>query len=201
MVAFIQILVLPARGVREFTLGAMAAGDLSSYLASPLPSVIGALHVVMGLGGALAALAIYERLRAAAPTTVLIATTAGLAASVLFLGEGISTIASTEQLGRPLLTEGGEGGAVYRAVLVMNWGLFLAAFFSYGIWVILVASIGLRRNVLPKTFCWVGLLWGIEAVLAASAPVLTIPVLGAVWSFWLGIILLTRRPHGDVVSK
>jgi hypothetical protein len=188
--AFVQLVILPLYGLHNVGEAVQSSHALAAFVGARIPAVIGVLHVVLALGGALAALAIHEKLTKDAPTTVLVATTFGLIASGIFLAEGIASVVAASLFGSALQGGDAEARAAYRAAMGVGWGFFLAGLFAYGLWVALVSASGLRSKGLPTAFCWLGLVWGTEAILAPASSVLSVPLLGTVWSIWLGIVLL-----------
>ena len=87
-------LILPAQGFGPGTLNDPAHG-ISFLATSVLPMLIDFIYIGMAVAFVLIALALYDRLHAVAPAAMQISTTAGLIASVLFLGYAMLNFVSS----------------------------------------------------------------------------------------------------------
>jgi len=194
-------IVLPAQGFGPGTLNDPEHG-ISFLATSILPMLIDFIYIGMSVAFVLIALALYERLRSVAPDVMQISTTAGLIASVLFLGYAminfVGSPVAVSIYGRDAIT----GSTLYLALRTMANGLNAAALFASG-WSILLAGwsahgSGQWSNLLSYLMIGAGLAMMISFVLLPVG--LLGVILAPVWSIWLGLIFL-HNPQNTLAVK
>ena len=154
----------------------------------------GPSYIVVAITTLLIVLALYERLRAGAPSTIAIATASGLVAVALFLGGGMMGFLSGTAFAR--FTNTTVAGTAAVALDQVVGGLLLGAVFAVGWWILLTSWASLRTGALPKGLNYLGFLAGVQGILTLLMPLiplLAIPLLPLMWVVWLGIVLL-REP-------
>jgi hypothetical protein len=84
--------------------------------------------------------------------------------------------------------------SAFRAVSGIVIGLILAATTAAGFAAVLAGSAGLSTGRLPRLLSWLLIIGGIIEIVEFTVPVALVldPALGAIWSFWLGLILLRK---------
>jgi hypothetical protein len=183
--------VLPAQGLGPGTLTNPATG-IPFVAASLLPQLIDAIYIGIALVFLLLTLALYDRLRAAAPAMTPIIAAAGSLASGLFL-----LYAMINLVGNPIAVgvyqhDIGAGGVIYMTLRATANAINASALFAAG-WMLLLAGwAGRATKALPNVLGY--LMVGAGIAMVASFVLLPIGLLGVllapVWSIWLGIIML-----------
>ena len=178
--------------------GASTAADKVGLIVDHYPSLYAmylASYVVFGLALGLVALAVWDRLRTAAPSTARAATWVGLVwagtlvASGLVFTYGLTTIealaaadeaqaAATWQAVEPVaLALGGAGGELLG-----------------GLFVLLVGVAVLQGGGLPRVLAWLGAAIGIVGLVSVVPALrdlgIAFGLLQIVWFAWLGVVLL-----------
>lgn len=139
---------------------------------------------------ALIVVALDERLKVAAESLLKLAFVFGLSTVSLNLAEGAiglfgrAVLSSAHATNEPTL----EG--LFQASMTVHDSLLFAGIFSVGLWILLISCAALQSRGLPKGLCYLGILAGLQAIGAMVFPLLSLPVLPLVWSFWLGLVLL-----------
>lgn len=110
-------------------------------------------------------------------------------AATLYVATGIVPITAGEAL-----IESADQSALLAIILVTK-GLLLAATFMSGVGLFFAAWAALETRFLPAALCWVMFAAAAVEVVEYSSPWFLVldPLLGAVWSLWLGAILLTLK--------
>lgn len=140
-------------------------------------------------------LALDERLRQAAPRRVRVATACGLGAALLFLADGMRGFTTVPFLASLYAQNPALAGPAYLGSIAVGRGLFSAATFATGWWLVLVGWTALETAWLPKVLAYVGLVFGLVGILTFLVDPLGLVggILGIIWSLWLGVVLLRER--------
>jgi hypothetical protein len=111
-------------------------------------------------------------------------------AAAQFLASGIIPIVSI-----PELVRANDASAV-RAIVGVVTGLVLGATTAAGCGVTLIACAMLASGRFPKLLCYLCLVDGMMQMVEFAVPLFLIldPLLGTLWSLWLGSILWRRSP-------
>ena len=162
-----------------------------------------AMHVLVFMFVAFAlivvTLALYQRLKERASSTVQVAAAVGLIwaclllASVMVFNYGMGVVVelyatspaqavSTWQVIEPVAEALGSSG-----------GEILG-----GVWILLLSAAALRANAFPKVLNWLGAGIGVTGILSLAPALNSLTVvfglLQIVWFIWLGIVMLRTRP-------
>jgi hypothetical protein len=185
---------------------ALLLGNHSSLLAMYL-----ATYVVFGIVLGVLALALYDRLRAAAPFAARVATAVGLlwafalVASGMIFNYGMTTVVSIAK------TDGARAEMTWQAIEPIAQALGGAGGeLLGGLWVLLVSWIALRGHALPKALNWLGIVTGLIG-LASVVPQLqptayAFGLLQILWFAWLGVAMVraggaTARAEQTTVGR
>ena len=143
--------------------------------------------------------AIHQRLGRSASQQARFAAIAGVISAILLLTAGI-----VGAIAIALASRGGEARqtadvSMYVTLNAIVNGLGLAAVFANGIWYLLVSVAAMKRGLLPRMLCYLGLPLGVASLIAFILPpiALLILVLGLIWAVWLGVFLL-REPMMNI---
>ena len=183
--------VLPAQGLGPGTLNNPATG-IPFVAASVLPLAIDGIYIGIAAVFLLLTLALYDRLRSAAPALMQISVVTGILASGLFL-----LCAMINLVGNPIAVsmyqhDTAAGGVIYVTLRATANAFNAGALFAAG-WALLLAGwAGRATNILPNVLGY--LMIGASLAMIVSFVLLPIGLLGVllapVWSIWLGITLL-----------
>jgi len=163
-------------------------------------------YMVFGIALAVLALALYDRLRAHAPSTARIATAVGLlwsfvlVASGMVFTYGMTTIVTLAQ------TDRAQAALVWQAIEPVAQGLGGAGGeFLGGLWVLLVSWVALRAHALPKTLGWLGVAIGALGLTSVAPPLHDVAygfgLLQIVWFVWLGVALIWSKAPAAAVEQ
>ena len=160
----IQIGVLAPLGVAAPTTPpdnvlAVAANSAAPFLILNLITALFSITLLLG------ALAVRERLQAAAPDRMRLAVIAASIGSALFLASGITSFT-----GFPPIVAANDASA-FRTLDAVTNGLIVSAIFAFGWVALLWGSAGLSTKGLPTGLNYVLLLAGAIAVLAFIIPI------------------------------
>ena len=163
---------------------AVAANSAAPFLILNLITALFSITLLLG------ALAVRERLQAAAPDRMRLAVIAASIGSALFLASGITSFT-----GFPPIVAANDASA-FRTLDAVTNGLIVSAIFAFGWVALLWGSAGLSTKGLPTGLNYVLLLAGAIAVLAFIVPIFGLlgVVINVVWAFWLGYVLLQPAP-------
>jgi hypothetical protein len=157
-----------------------------------------ATYVLFGIALGVVALSLWERLRAAAPSTTRAATGVGLLWSIVLVASGLIFTYGMTTIETLAATDLPEAVAAWQAVEPVALALGGAGGeLLGGLWVLLVSLVVLRGGGLPKALGWLGVGIGVLG-LASVVPVLRDAAIAfglaqIVWFAWLGVILLTTK--------
>lgn len=147
-------------------------------------------------------LAVYQRLRAVAPSTARFATAVGLIraglllASVMVFNYGMGAVV------RLYATAPAQAVSAWQVIepvaqaLGGSRGEILG-----GVWFLLISVVALRAKVFPRALNWLGVMIGTAGVLSL-VPALSeleslFGLLGIVWFAWLGIVMVRARADAE----
>ena len=193
---FLLAVMLPGQGLGPHTLDDPATG-IPFVATSSLPVMIALIYIGNALVFVPIMLALYQRLRAAAPAVMQVVVVAGLIASGLFLAYGMINLVGAPTVVSAYQHDAARGGAVYLALRLTANAMSAGALFACGWAISLVSWTALRGGGLPKLLSSIMLLAGISMIL--SFALLSVGLIGVlfapVWSAWLGFVLLRKRAH------
>ena len=188
--------VLPGRGLGPHTLDHPATG-IPFVASSSLPVIIALVYIGIALAFVPMMLALYQRLREAAPAMSQVAVVASLVAAGLFLAYGMIPMVGNPAVVTIYQDDAARGGAVYLALRLTANAMSAGALFAAGWAISLVGWAALRAGGLPKVLSSIMLLGGISKIL--SFALLSVGLIGLllapIWSAWLGVVLLRERAH------
>lgn len=183
--AFVQAFAAAASLVTAVALIGLAALSDPARLAAlavhnPLPLLLqDSLKFVSAAASIVVIVALFRRLRSAAPTAAGVAAACGLLAVTLLLANAALSLAAVMQA---------MAGQAVDARLTGLVGLSgMAAIAVNGLWYLLVGWTARTAARLPLALCWLGLALGVLSLVPFLA--LLVLVLSVVWSLWLGLAL------------
>jgi hypothetical protein len=155
----------------------------------------------------LLALALAERLQAAAPFAIRVATCAAVIGGALIIVVSVGSLASYDALAQINGKDHAAAVAAYAALIVVSLLLYTAGYVMLGVFVLISAMVAARSRVISRPLLYVGILFGIALIgahvtglssdLSFSSPSIALGVvmgpLLIVWPVWLGVELL-RKP-------
>ncbi len=162
-----------------------------------------ATYVVFGIALGVLSLALYDRLRAAAPSTARIATGVGLLWSVVLVASGLVATYGMTTTVSLAETDRAQAVLAWQAIEPVALGLGGAGGeLLGGLWVLLVSLIALRTGTLPRALGWLGVAVGVVG-LASVAPSLNdaamlFGLLQIVWLVWLGVTMVRTKAAARV---
>ncbi len=155
-------------------------------------------YVIFGIGLAVLALALHERLRAGSPVLTQAATAVGLIWAFVLVASGMIFNAGMAAVVGLHVTSPAQAVAVWQAIEPVTEGLGgSGGELLGGLWVLLVSVAALRTKGLPKVLNWLGVAIGTAGILSV-VPVLkdagyVFGLLQIVWFAWLGIVMLRTK--------
>ncbi len=172
---------------------ALVVGNYSSMYAMYL-----ATYVFFGIVLGVLVFALYDRLRAFAPSTMRIATAVGLlwsfalVTSGMVFNYGMTTIVSLAD------TDLTQARVAWQAIEPVAQGLGGAGGeILGGVWVLLVSWVALRSGALSKVLGWLGIAVGTMGLISIVPPLheaaYAFGLLQIVWFVWLGVTM-ARKP-------
>jgi hypothetical protein len=163
-------------------------------------------YVFFGIALAVLAFALYDRLNAAAPSTMRVATAIGLLWSVALVTSGMVWNYGMTTVVALARTEPAQAQLAWQAIEPVSLALGGAGGeILGGLWVLLVSVVALRGGVLPKILGWFGVALGVVALTSAIPPLhdaaIVFGLLQIVWFGWVGVTLLMTKATAAVVGK
>jgi Domain of unknown function (DUF4386) len=155
-------------------------------------------YVFFGITLGVLAFALYDRLRAAAPSTARIATAIGLLWAVVLVASGMVWNYGMTTIVAMVKTDPTQAGLVWQAIEPVAQGLGGAGGeILGGLWVLLVSWVALRSGALPKALGWLGVVVGVVG-LTSVVPALHDAAIGfglleIVWFVWVGVVLMRTK--------
>jgi hypothetical protein len=163
-------------------------------------------YVFFGLVLAGLVLALYERLKFAAPALMQVATAVGLLWAFVLVASGLIFNAGMGAVVTLYPSNPGQAVAMWQAIEPVSEGLSCVdGEILGGLWALLVSIAGLREGGLVKPLGWLGLAVGFVGILSVIPPLRDAALLfGMVqigWFAWLGITMLrpTQRTEQPLV--
>ncbi len=159
-------------------------------------------YVLFGVALAVLALALYERLKLAAPVVMQVATAVGLMWAFVLIASGMVFNAGMAAAVDLYPSNPGQAVSMWQAIEPVAQGLGgSGGEILGGLWVLLVSIAGLRADGLSKTLSWLGVAIGLLGILSVVPPLrdaaYAFGLLQIAWFVWLGITMLrpTERPE------
>lgn len=141
------------------------------------------------------AVALWQRLKPAAPGLAQLSLAFGALWATLVLGAGMMANVGLAEVLKVYATDASRAAELFHIVHTVELGLGGGNEIAGGVWVLVLAIAGLATARLPRGLSWLGLVIGASG-LASSIPPLS-EALGAVfglgfivWFFWAGVALL-----------
>jgi hypothetical protein len=157
-------------------------------------------YVIFGIALAVLALALYQRLKAAAPVVMQVATAAGLLWAIVLVAGGLVFNAGMAAAVDLYPSDPDRAVALWQAVEPVAQGLGgSGGELLGGLWVLLVSLAGLKEGALPKPLAWLGTAVGVFGLLSVIPPLheaaYAFGLLQIAWFVWLGVDMLrTTEP-------
>jgi hypothetical protein len=159
------------------------------------------IYVVNAILLAILAVALWQRLKPAAPGLAQLSLTFGALWATLVLGAGMMANVGMKEVLSVHVTDPSRAAELFQIFNTVELGLGGGNEIAGGVWVLVLAVAGLATARLPKGLSLLGLVIGTSG-LASSIPALSEP-LGAVfglgfivWFFWVGVALLRAAREG-----
>jgi hypothetical protein len=157
-----------------------------------------ATYVAFGIALGAVALALWDRLHAAAPFTVRAATGVGLLWSVALVASGLIFTYGMTTINSLAATDQAQAVSTWQAVEPVALALGGAGGeLLGGLWVLLISVVVLRAGGLPKALGWLGAVIGVVGLTSVVPPLhdagIAFGLLQIVWFVWLGVVLLTTK--------
>jgi hypothetical protein len=159
-----------------------------------------ATYVFFGIAVGVLALALWDRLRAEAPSTVRVATLFGLSWSFTLVASGMIFAHGITAVEGLAATDHERAVLTWQAVEPIALGLGGAGGEVLGgPWVLLVSLVALRGGALPKPLAWLGVVIGAVGFASVVPPVreaaMVFGLLQIPWFVWLGVVLMKNDPR------
>ncbi len=148
--------------------GAETTADKVDLIVAPYPSMYAAYlltYVVFGLAVGVVALALWERLRPAAPAVLRVATAIDLLWSVVLVASGMVFTYGMTTVHDLASTDHADAVTIWRAVEPVAMALGGAGGeLLGGLWVLALSAVAVRGDRLPRRLGWLGLLVGVVGI-------------------------------------
>lgn len=163
-------------------------------------------YVVFGIALSILALALYERLKPAAPALMQIATAVGLIWAVMLIASGLVFNAGMGAVVTLYPANPAQAVSMWQAIEPVSDGLSSAnGEILGGLWVLLVSIAALRVGGFPRALGWFGVVVGAIGLASVIPPLTDLAILFGLaqigWFVWLGFSMLrqTERPGQPMV--
>ena len=163
-------------------------------------------YVVFGIALSVLALALYERLKPAAPALMQTATALGLIWAVMLIASGLVWNAGMGAVVALYPSNPAQAASMWQAIEPVSDGLSCVdGEILGGLWVLLVSIAGLRVGGFSRAFGWFGVMVGAIGLASMIPPLTDLGILfGLVqigWFVWLGFSMLrpTERTEQTMV--
>lgn len=195
LIPVVFVLVLPRIG-----LPLANQGDPAKMLAftakNPLLLWVDAATIIAAAAIVALALVLRDRLGEAAPFATRYAVIAASIGAALFVGSGIADIYDLSAMAHAYTIGGAMATAAttaYMGVGTLAFGLVWAAMLAYGVSVVMLSWVALQAHAFAPALNYLGLAWGVLAILSVFAFVsptlyllaLLVPIVGIVWAGWM----------------
>jgi len=159
-------------------------------------------YVLFGVALAVLALALYQRLKPAAPVVMQVATAVGLMWAFVLIASGMVFNAGMAAVVDLYPSNPGQAVSMWQAIEPVAQGLGgSGGEILGGLWVLLVSVAGLHADGLSRPLSWLGVAIGLVGILSVVPPLrdaaYAFGLLQIAWFVWLGITMLrpTERPE------
>jgi hypothetical protein len=186
--------------------GATTAADkvaaiLSNY--SSMYAMYLVTYVFFGIALGVLAFALYDRLKATAPSTMRAATAIGLLWSVALVTSGMVWNYGMTTIVAMAKTDPSQAQLAWQAIEPVSSALGGAGGeILGGLWVLLVSVVAVRSRALPKPLGWFGVALGVVGLTSVVPPLhdaaIVFGLLQIVWFVWVGVTLLMTKATAAV---
>lgn len=157
-------------------------------------------YVVFGIALSILALALYERLKPAAPALMQTATAVGLIWAVMLVASGLVWNAGMGAVVTLYPSNPAQAVSMWQAIEPVSDGLSSSnGEILGGLWVLLVSIAALRVGGFSRAFGWFGVVVGAIGLASVIPPLTEVAILFGLaqigWFVWLGFSML-RQNHG-----
>lgn len=157
-------------------------------------------YVVFGIALSVLALALYERLKPAAPALMQTATAVGLIWAVVLVASGLVFNAGMAAVVTLYPANPAQAASMWQAIEPVSDGLGgVDGEILGGLWVLLVSIAGLRVGGFSRAFGWFGMAVGAIGLASVIPPLTDVGILFGLfqigWFIWLGFSML-RQDRG-----
>lgn len=160
-------------------------------------------YVVFGIALVILALALYARLKPAAPALMQTATAVGLIWAVLLIASGLVWNAGMGAVVTLYPSNPAQAVSMWQAIEPVSNGLSCAdGEILGGLWVLLVSIAGLRVGGFSRALGWFGVMVGAIGLASMIPPLTDLAILFGLaqicWFAWLGITLLRSTERAEL---
>jgi MFS family permease len=159
-------------------------------------------YVVFGIVLAVLALALYQRLKAAAPVVMQVATAVGLLWAFVLVASGLVFNAGMAVVVDLYPGDPGQAASVWQTIEPVAQGLGgSGGEILGGLWVLLVSYAGLRASWLSRPLGWLGVAVGLIGIASVMPPLhdaaIAFGLLQIGWFVWVGIVMLRTGERSE----
>ncbi len=160
-------------------------------------------YVVFGIALAILALALYERLKPAAPALMQTATAVGLIWAVVLVASGLVWNAGMGAVVTLAPSNPAQAASMWQAIEPVSDGLSSAGTGEIlgGLWVLLVSIAGLRVGGFSRALGWFGVVVGAIGITSVIPPLTDLAILFGLaqigWFAWLGVTMLRPTERSE----
>jgi hypothetical protein len=159
-------------------------------------------YVVFGIALSILALALYERLKPAAPALMQTATAVALIWAVLLVASGLVFNAGMSAVVTLYPSNPGQAASMWQAIEPVSDGLSCVdGEILGGLWVLLVSIAGLRVGGFSRALGWFGVVVGAIGLASMVPPLADAAILFGlvqiVWFVWLGFSMLRQTERSE----
>lgn len=163
-------------------------------------------YVFFGIALGVLAFALYDRLKAAASSTMRVATAIGLLWSVALVTSGMVWNYGMTTIVALAKTDPAQAQQAWQAIEPVSSALGGAGGeILGGLWVLLVSVVALRSGALPKLLGWFGVALGVVGLTSVVPPLhdaaIVFGLLQIVWFVWVGVALLMTKATAAAGSQ
>ena len=159
-------------------------------------------YVVFGIVLSILALALYERLKPAAPALMRAATAVGLIWAVMLIASGLVWNAGMGAVVALYPANPAQAVSMWQVIEPVSDGLSSSdGEILGGLWVLLVSIAGLRVGGFSRAFGWFGVVVGAIGLASVIPPLTDAAILFGlvqiVWFVWLGLSMLRQTERSE----
>lgn len=208
IVPVLFVLVLPRLG-----LSLSDQGDTSKLLLfsikNPLLVLFDIAMVIAAGAIVILALVLQDQFRDSAPFAMRGAVIAASIGAALFVVSGIGDAYDLLGMGQLYASNHTLATTAYAAVGTLAFGLYYAGVMVYGVWALVTSWVALRSGAFSPAQNYLGIAWGVLAILSVFATgsatlyllALLVPILGVIWTGWLAMRMLRLTPSVRVPAR